>query len=339
MRSFVRMVPVIAIMALLPSLALAQGTLTGVVRDASGGVLPGVTVEASSPALTEKVRTAVTDGTGQYRIVTLPPGRYSIKFSLTGFTTVQRDDVTVSGSGVIPINVDLRVGALEETITVSGESPLVDTQTTRRETVIDAETIAALPITRNYGGVLYATPGLVVQPGVNANALQPSMALFSAHGGISTEGRVFVNGVSVNGPFGQNSVTQFAFDVGNAQEMQVMVGGGLGESETGGPVANIVPKSGGNRFSGSAFMSGTQSRFQANNISDELRAQGIADPPTVRKNWDSSFGLGGPILRDRLWFFGNVRTIGIAQVVAAGMAPNVNLGDATRWGYAPTPGV
>ena len=119
---------------------------------------------------------------------------------------------------------------------MTGASPLVDTQTTRRETVVSAETINALPITRNYGGVLYATPGLTVQPGVNNNALMPGMSLFSAHGGISTEGRVFVDGVSVNGPFGQNSVTQFAFDVGNAQEMQVLVGGGLGESETGGPV-------------------------------------------------------------------------------------------------------
>jgi hypothetical protein len=213
---------------LLPSTVFAQATIAGVVRDASGAVLPGVTVEAASPALTDKVRTVVSDSSGQYRIVTLPPGRYTVKFVLTGFTVVQRDDVTVSGSGVIPINADMRIGTLQETITVSGASPLVDTQTTRRETVIDSETINALPITRNYGGLLSATPGLVVQPGVNANALQPSMSLFSAHGGISTEGRVFVNGVSVNGPFGQNSVTQFAFDVGNAQEMQVMVGGGLG---------------------------------------------------------------------------------------------------------------
>ena len=281
--------------------------------------------------MTEKVRTALTDGTGQYRIVTLPPGSYVVTFSLTGFTTVKRDNVSVSGSGVIPINAELRLGSLQETITVSGESPLVDTQTTRRETVINSETINALPITRNYGGVLYATPGLVVQPGVNANALMPSMALFSAHGGISTEGRVFVDGVSVNGPFGQNSVTQFAFDVGNAQEMQVMVGGGLGESETGGPVANIVPRSGGNSFSGSAFFSGTQSNLQSDNITDELQARGIPTAPTVRKNWDSSVALGGPIARDRLWFFGNVRTIGIAQVVAAGMAPNLNLGDATKW--------
>ena len=323
----------------IPSAAFAQATIAGVVRDSSGAVLPGVTVEAASPALTEKTRTAVTDTSGQYRIVTLPPGTYVIRFSLTGFTGVQRDGVTVSGTGVIPINADLRVGTVQETITVSGASPLVDTQTTRRETVVDSETINALPITRNYGGVLYATPGLVVQPGVNANALMPSMALFSAHGGISTEGRVFVDGVSVNGPFGQNSVTQFAFDVGNAQEMQVMVGGGLGESETGGPVANIIPRSGGNRFSGTAFFSGTQSKLQSNNITDALRAQGIPTPPTVRKNWDSSGALGGPLFRDRLWFFGNVRTIGIAQVVAGGLAPNRNVGDATKWLYEPVPGV
>src|SRR5215212_8170927 len=116
------------IVLLIPAAARAQeASITGFVKDPSGGVLPGVTVEASSPALTEKVRTAVTDGSGQYRIVTLPPGRYNIKFSLTGFTIVQRDDVTVSGSGVIPINAEMRVGALQETITVSGESPLVDT--------------------------------------------------------------------------------------------------------------------------------------------------------------------------------------------------------------------
>ena len=317
------------------SIALAQATIAGVVRDSSGAILPGVTVEASSPSLTEKARTAVTDGTGQYRIVTLPPGDYVLTFTLTGFTTVKRDNVTVAGSGVIPINAEMRVGSLEETITVAGTSPLVDTQTTRRETVVNSETINALPMTRNYGGVLYATPGLTVQPGVNNNALMPGMSLFSAHGGISTEGRVFVNGVSVNGPFGQNSVTQFAFDVANAQEMQVLVGGGLGESETSGPIANIIPKSGGNTFTGSVFYSGTTSGLQGNNVDDTLASQGIAQPPIVRKNWDASGGIGGPILHDRFWFFTNLRTIGIAQVVAGGLAPNRNLGDPTQWLYAP----
>jgi len=327
------------LLVLTASTARAQATIAGIVKDSSGAVLPGVTVEASSPSLTEKVRTALTDGTGQYRIVTLPPGNYSVTFTLTGFSTVRRDNVTVSGSGVIPINADLRVGSLQETITVSGASPVVDTQTTRRETVVNNETINALPITRNYGGVLYATPGLTVQPGVNNNALMPGMSLFSAHGGISTEGRVFVDGVSVNGPFGQNSVTQFAFDVSNAQEMQVLVGGGLGESETGGPIANIVPRSGGNTYSGNFFMSGTTSSLQGNNVNDTLKSQGIANPPTVRKNWDGSAGIGGPIFRDRLWFFTNFRSVGIAQVVAGGLAPNRNLGDNTKWLYVPETGI
>ena len=340
MRSGVKVVLSAALLLLLTSsAAYAQATIAGVVRDSSGALLPGVTVEATSPSLTEKIRTVVSDATGQYRIVTLPPGSYTVTFSLTGFKTIKREDVMVSGSGVIPINAELSVGALQETITVSGASPVVDTQTTRREVVVNQETINALPITRNYGGVLYATPGLTVQPGVNNNALMPGMSLFSAHGGISTEGRVFVDGVSVNGPFGQNSVTQFAFDVSNAQEMQVLVGGGLGESETGGPIANIIPKSGGNRLAGNFFISGTTSTFQGNNVNDTLRNQGIANPPTVRKNWDGSAGAGGPLLQDRLWFFGNFRTVGIAQVVAAGMGPNRYLADATQWGYGAEPGV
>src|SRR5262245_57868679 len=138
-----------ALMLLTASGAFAQATIAGVVRDSSGGVLPGVTVEATSASLTERIRTAVTDATGQYRIVTLPPGSYALTFSLTGFKTVRREDVAVSGSGVIPINAELSVGALQETITVSGASPVVDTQTTRREVVVNQETINALPITRN----------------------------------------------------------------------------------------------------------------------------------------------------------------------------------------------
>ena len=121
MRYCSRIVIIAALLQLTATAALAQATIAGVVRDSSGGALPGVTVEATSPSLTEKVRTAVTDGTGQYRIVTLPPGNYTVTFSLTGFATVKRDDVSVSGSGVIPINADLRVGSLQETITVSGD--------------------------------------------------------------------------------------------------------------------------------------------------------------------------------------------------------------------------
>jgi hypothetical protein len=327
-----------AVLFLLPTLAHAQSTLTGTIRDSSGAVLPGVTVEASSPALIEKVRSAVSDSSGQYRIAELPPGTYALTFTLTGFATVRRDSVTVSGSGVIPINADLRVGALQETVTVTGESPLVDTQTTRREVVVNSNIISSLPITRTYGGVLYAVPGLSVAPGVGGNDNMPSMAVFTAHGGNSTEGRMMVNGVPVAGSFSGNSVAQFGYDVANADELQVLVSGGLGESETGGPLANLIPRSGGNRFSGSGFYSGTNARLQSDNIDDSLREVGIVEPPALRKNWDSSGSLGGPFRRDLLWFYGSVRSFGNSQVVE-GAAPNLNVGDATQWLYAPETGV
>src|SRR5262245_46057313 len=145
-------VPLLAACFLLvPALAHAQASLAGVVRDNTGAVLPGVTVEATSLALIEKARTAVTDSAGQYRITELPPGVYALTFTLSGFSVIKREDVEVRGSGVIPINAELRVGALQETITVTGETPLVDTQTTRRETVITSETLTTLPVTRSYG--------------------------------------------------------------------------------------------------------------------------------------------------------------------------------------------
>src|SRR5215216_5327660 len=137
---------VAAAIVLLPSLALAQGTLAGTVKDGSGAVLPGVTVEASSPALIEKTRTAVTDGSGQYRIVDLRPGTYSLTFTLPGFNTVKRDGIELTGSQIITIPADMRVGGIEETVTVAGESPVVDVQTARREIVLQDDVIQRLPV-------------------------------------------------------------------------------------------------------------------------------------------------------------------------------------------------
>jgi hypothetical protein len=149
---------------LLPSVALAQGTLTGAVRDESGAVLPGVTVEAASPALIEKVRTAVTDGAGQYRITGLNPGTYSLTFRLPGFTVVRRDGIELSGTATLTIPADMRVGALEETVTVTGETPVVDVQSTQRETVLSADVVAAIPGNRSVGTLLNAVPGTARSP-------------------------------------------------------------------------------------------------------------------------------------------------------------------------------
>src|SRR6266850_7074939 len=111
---------VLAWVALLPAAAYAQGSITGVVRDASGGVLPGATVEAASPALIEKLRSVVTDATGQYRIENLRPGTYTVTVTLPGFSTVKREGIELTGTFTASVNAEMRVGALEETITVSG---------------------------------------------------------------------------------------------------------------------------------------------------------------------------------------------------------------------------
>jgi hypothetical protein len=337
MRSTGRIVAVLACLALVqaifPTLAHAQATLAGVVRDTSGAVLPGATVEASSTALIEKTRTAVSDGTGQYRITDLPPGTYNVTFSLAGFNAVQRQGVQVAGSGVIPINAEMRVGALQETITVTGETPLVDTQSTRREMVINAETLATLPVTRSYGTLLAAIPGITTDNTSRGAMTEPFMTFFTSNGGRANEGRMLINGLPVAASFNGGGVSTFIYDVANTDEMQVLVSGGLGESEAGGPSVNLVPRSGGNSFNGSAFYSGTGDALRSDNIDDYLRSIGLTRPPALLNQYDVSGALGGPILRDRLWFFGSARDFG-STTFTEGVFANLYAGDATRWGYA-----
>ena len=170
---------VAAAIILLPSLALAQGTLAGTVKDGSGAVLPGVTVEASSPALIEKTRSAVTDGSGQYRIIDLRPGTYALTFTLPGFNTVKREGIELSGTQTLTIAIDMKVGGLEETITVTGETPVVDEQNARRETIIKADVIQSLPVPRAAAALLNITPGINLNE-TTAGALSPTMTGFNA---------------------------------------------------------------------------------------------------------------------------------------------------------------
>ncbi|HEY3044850.1 MAG TPA: carboxypeptidase-like regulatory domain-containing protein, partial [Vicinamibacterales bacterium] len=123
--TFLRRAAILLVLVFLPSAVFAQAAITGVVKDTSGAVLPGATVEAASPVLIEKVRSVVSDATGQYRIVDLRPGTYSVTFTLPGFSTVKREGIELTGSFVATVNGELKVGALEETITVTGETPIV----------------------------------------------------------------------------------------------------------------------------------------------------------------------------------------------------------------------
>src|SRR5688500_1357284 len=320
----------------LPSLTFAQGTLTGTVRDQSGGVLPGVTVEASSPALIEKVRTAVTDGTGQYRIPGLNPGTYSLTFTLTGFSVVRREGIELSGTATLTVPVDMRVGALEETITVSGETPVVDVQTTQRETVLTADVVAAIPGNRSVGTLLNAVPGIVVNDG--ALAASPTMTFFAARGGPINEGRMAINGMTIAAPFNGGGVSTYILDSVNVDEVVVSVAGGLGESDIGGPMMNLVPRSGGNQFRGSAFVNNAGDWSRGDNLNDELRAVGLRETPGIINSYDASVSYGGPIKRDRLWFFGSYRSLETAAAVP-GIIYNANSFDASRWDWVADPSV
>jgi hypothetical protein len=331
LRNWVLAIAAIAVALLIPSTASAQATIAGVIRDASGAVLPGVTVEAASPALIQKVRSATSDGTGQYRITELPPGTYSVTMTLPGFSTVKREELVVSGTGVITVNGEMRVGGVQETITVTGESPLVDVQSTRRQQIVDDETLKALPATRGYNALVFLVPSIT--GGSNQIDLNPAMRIFYSHGGRGNEGRVSVDGLSVGSAFNGGGVSGYIVDT-NSQEMQVALSGGLGETEMGGANVNFVPKTGGNTFSGNAFFSSAGQWSQGSNLDDRLRGFGLSDPPALYKTWDVSGSLGGPIKRDKLWFYGTYRDIGSHDQIF-GMYANANAGNPNSWSYVP----
>lgn len=321
------------VVLLMPAAVFAQASITGVVRDTSGGVLPGVTVEAASPGLIEKVRTTVTDGSGQYRLVDLRSGMYDVTFSLPGFNAVKREAIELAGSFTATVNADMRVGALEETVVVTGESPVVDVQSVRRQTTIDNQTISEIPGTRAYAALMQLMPNTVTQVGTATDTqVAPGMVVFGGAGGRTNEGRLQVDGLSVGSAFNGAGVSAYIADVGNAAEITMTTSGGLGEAETGGPSLNILPKEGGNRFAGSFYAAGVTKGMIGSNYTPELQAAGLTTPGRYREVWDFNLGIGGPIAKDRVWFYGTFRDEGSDRTVP-GMFANANAGDPTKWTY------
>src|SRR5438128_1460789 len=245
MRVIVRTLLVLVVVVVCSVPAFAQATIAGSVRDSSGAVLPGVSVEAASPALIEKTRSAVTDGTGQYRIEDLRPGTYTVTFTLQGFSTFKREGIELSGSFTATINADLKVGALAETITVTAETPVVDVQSARREVTLNNDAIRSIPSVRSYNAVVVVVPGVVTN--LNDTVTGTTTTQFPIHGGRNNEGRLTIDGLNIGNPPGGNQPPAYIADVGNAQEVTFTTSGGLGETETGGLTMNIVPKTGGNK--------------------------------------------------------------------------------------------
>jgi hypothetical protein len=325
-------------LVLLPAAASAQASITGVVRDTSGAVLPGVTVEATSPALIEKVRSAVSDGTGQYRIVDLRPGVYTVTFTLPGFSIVKREGIELEGVLTATVNADLRIGAVTETITVTGESPIVDVQSIRRQATVSGDVFSTLPSSRGYASVMQLIPSIIIQSGQSTFAMDvqvsPVMSVFGGAGGRPNEGRLQVDGINTGASVNGAGVSPYIADLTNAQEVTFTTSGGLGEAEVGGPAMNIVPKTGGNTVKGSIYLAGVTSGMVGDNYTQALKDAGLSAPGKLLKLWDFSGGLGGPIVKDRLWYIFTLRNEGSHRSVP-GMFANKNAGDPTKWNYEP----
>jgi hypothetical protein len=316
----------------MPAAVHAQASIVGTVKDASGAVLPGVTVEASSPALIEKTRSVVTNTVGQFSIENLRPGIYTVTFSLTGFSTVKREGIELAGTFIATLNADLKVGGVSETITVSGEAPTVDVTSARTETTLSGDTVANIPTSRLYSAYTQLIPALNVQGNDVGGSQGNVFSVFQIHGGRRNEGQVLVDGMS--GGYQGMGVSSYVPEVGNSQEVVFSLSGGLGEATTGGPQMNIIGKQGGNIFSGSFFISGSGSALVGSNVTPELQAQGLTVPLVPLKLWDVNPSYGGPIIRDKLWFFGTYRYQMNRQSVAS-MWVNKNAGDPNAWTYAP----
>ena len=326
---------VLVCLVIVPSAAFAQASIAGVVKDSSGAVLPGVSVEASSPVIAES-RTAVTDASGLYRIVDLRPGTYSMSFTLAGFTIIKRDGVELTGTFTATINADMKVGAVAETITVSAESPVVDLSSAKRETVLRADVIESLPGTHAYGSLLNAIPGVTVD--ANGLANSPTMTFFTARGGSTNEGRMSINGMVVAASFNGGGVSSLAYDANNVEEVSVVVAGGMGDTDVGGPVMNLVPKTGGNSFKGQVFWNTAGNWSRGDNIDDSLRnlQTPITLGPGIIGSYDINPSYGGPIKRDRLWFWGSYRKFETSQGVE-GIFANKYALDAAHWDYLKDP--
>jgi hypothetical protein len=323
----------LTLLLLAPSSVLAQASITGTVRDTSGAVLPGVTVEVASPALIEKVRTAVTDGGGQFRVVDLRPGAYTVTFTLTGFNTVKRDGVELTGSFTATVNAEMRVGALEETITVTGESPIVDVQSVQQQQVLSKEVIDAIPSGRTHFSVAELIPGVNT---TNATDVGGSNAValvqMTAHGSRTTDARVTIEGLSTQNAEGAGQHSGFLPNISGTQELTVDVAAGSAEQPTGGVSINVVPRDGGNTFSGTFFAGGTNTNLQGSNYTEELKNAGLRSPNDLKNQYDVNPGFGGPIIQDKLWFYSAARWNGNSNYVA-GVFWNRFAGQPDQWLY------
>ena len=287
--------------------APAAGTIAGVVRDASGGVLPGVSVEAASPALIEQVRVALTDGRGNYKIVNLRPGTYTVTVTLPGFATVIREGLELTTGFTATVNAEMTVGGVEESITVSGASPVVDVQNSRTQAVLSSELLDSIPNAKTVASFTALTLGVTAsspnKQDVGGNQAEAVISM-SYHGSRGNDSKLLIEGMSTHNNSGAGGVGRVYFvNLAATEEVTLETTGMTAESQTSGIQVNYVPKDGGNTFS--AYFAGSYANdsHQSSNLTPALQSRGVNSISKSKKVYDRGIAFGGPIVKNKLWFY------------------------------------
>lgn len=298
------------------SVALGQATTSGTgaingrVTDGTGAVIPGVTISLSSPSLMGG-RTAVSDADGQYRFTAVPPGDYTVMFELAGFSTVRNEGIRISVGFTATVNAQMSLASLAESITVTGQSPVVDTSATQVGNTFDAKQLSALPTSRDYFSLLAGSPAVQmsrIDVGGSTNGTQQAFVTYGTSGQVraSIEG---LNATEATGAFGNYP------DVGAMEEVQLNTAAHSAEASTPGVQSQFISKSGGNEFRGTYFGGYSPESWQSFNISQDqidrgLRSGGGLEPKDVNRlssYQDNNIGFGGHLGKDKLWWYGSYR--------------------------------
>lgn len=300
---------------LLSSVAYAQSAIIGTVKDSSGASLPGVTVEAASDVLIEKVKSAISDGNGNYRIGDLRPGTYTVTFALTGFKTFRRDALQLPSEFTATVNAELGVGTLEETITVTGASPVVDVTSATKTAVLDREAIDLIPTGRSIQGMGQLVLGVSLNLPDTGGARAMQQTYMSTHGMTTANTTVMVDGQMVNGLQGDGAIQSYFNDAMNAEVSYTTAGIGA-ETSAGGVRLNMIPREGGNRWSGDFKYALRPGALQNSNLTERHRGRGLSAGNAIDRILDYTFSLGGPIMKDKLWVFGSTRYFSVNNYIA-----------------------
>ncbi|HVC92062.1 MAG TPA: TonB-dependent receptor [Pirellulales bacterium] len=303
------------------SYAQTTSGIAGVATDSSGAVMPGVTVEIASPAMIEGSRTTATDANGQYKFIDLGPGVYSVTFTKPGFQTVRREGIALNASFTATVSATLPVGATATSVTVTEAAPIVDVQNSVAESVLTREQLSTIPTGKDPFAEGQILPGVTTSTPDVGGTMGMQQPTLQVHGSNGDDMVVFVDGIWIQHVGFLGNQTGFYFNDALQQNISYQFSALPAQAPVGGVEFNMVPRNGGNQFHGGVFGSGSNTAMESDNLTSALYNQGMTARNHVDTIYDINPFLGGPILRNKLWFFGSFRRWGANDYLANTFTP------------------